>query len=277
MIDLVRNGYIGKLEWIDVWSRNVNVYTNGYNGKPYGSETEIPIPADLDFDAWQGPSPMVPYTSDRTTALGGYNCPETSLGFLTCAGIHPLGVAQWGNNADHTSPIRYEGSGNIPTSGIFRTLENWDVMCEYENGVKLRMRDCFNAKEDVKKYYPSVKNNDGVVFFGTEGWIGNFDYHGTFDASNRKIWKQKFKSTDKRIPTIAEGHVKNFIDCVKSREKTTMPVEAAIRLDATAHMINVAAQTKRVIKWDPKQEKIIGDKEAAKIITRPYRKKWKVW
>ena len=50
-----------------------------------------------------------------------------------------------------------------------------------------------------------------------------------------------------------------------------------IRCDTIAHMVNVAAQTGREITWDPKTEQIVGDAEAAKMVTRPYRKQWKVW
>jgi hypothetical protein len=50
-----------------------------------------------------------------------------------------------------------------------------------------------------------------------------------------------------------------------------------IRCDTICHMVDAAAQTGRTIAWDPKGEQIVGDEEAAKMITRPYRKKWKVW
>jgi len=76
---------------------------------------------------------------------------------------------------------------------------------------------------------------------------------------------------------VSPEHNRNFIDCVKSRKETICPVEMGIRCDTICHMTNVAALTGRVIKWDPKKEQIVGDAEAAKMITRPYRKKWKVW
>jgi len=276
MVELVRNGYIGELKHIDVWSRNVKYNAAEYHVKPYGSTVEVPVPDDLDFDAWQGPSPMVPYTVDRCTNWGGYHCPETSLGFLAGCAIHPLGIAQWGNKADDTSPIRYKGTGSVPTEGIFRTLERWDVMCEYENGVTLRVMDHETARGVVKKYYPSFKDNDGVVFHGTNGWIGSFDQNVTFYASDRKIWKQEFKPTDERL-YVSPEHNRNFIDCVKSRKETVCPVEMGIRCDTICHLVDAAAQTGRTIAWDPKTEQIVGDEEAAKMLTRPYRKKWKVW
>jgi predicted dehydrogenase len=276
MVELVRNGYIGELKHIDVWSRNVKYNMKEYHVKPYGSTVEVPVPDDLNFDAWQGPSPMVPYTVDRCTQWGGYHCPETSLGFLAGCAIHPLGIAQWGNKADDTSPISYKGTGSVPTEGIFRTLERWDVMCEYENGVTLRVMDHETAKDVAMKYYPLTwRDGDGVVFHGTDGWIGDFKGNA-FYASDQKLWKQEFKPGEERL-YVSPEHNRNFIDCVKSRKETVCPVEMGIRCDTIAHMVNVAAQTGRTIKWDPKAEQIVGDAKAAKMITRPYRKKWKIW
>jgi hypothetical protein len=60
MVRLVRNGYIGKLEHIDLWCRDMSFDQEKYNVKPYGSTTEIPVPEGFNYDAWMGPSEMVP-------------------------------------------------------------------------------------------------------------------------------------------------------------------------------------------------------------------------
>ncbi len=273
MVQLVRNGYIGKLQRIDVWCRELSYDADHFAVKPYGSTEEVAVPADLDFDAWQGPSPMVPYTVDRATRFGGFHCPETSLGYVAGCGIHELGLAQWGHKSDHTSPIRYKGTGSVPKEGIFRTLERWDVMCEYQDGVKLRYMDLITAKPVALQYLRSWHRNDGMIFHGTEGWIG--DAEG-FCASNPALWKQEFKSSDEQLPVSPE-HNRNFIDCVKSRQDPICPVEMAIRCDTICQLANVAAVTGRTIQWDPEQEKIVNDPEAARMLVRPYREKWKVW
>ena len=279
MVELVRNGYIGEVKHIDVWCRNVHFDADQYHVKPYGSTVEVPVPEGFDYDAWQGPSDMVPYTIDRCTRWGGFHCPETSLGFLAGCGIHPLGIAQWGNKSDDTSPIKYKGTGNVPQEGIYRTLEHWDVMCDYENGVTLRMMDYQTAKDVIPKAYPDCpltwRDGDGVVFRGTNGWIGDFKGY-TFCASDQTLWKTEFGPDEERV-YFSQEHHRNFIDCVKSRKETVCPVEMAIRCDTIAHLVNVAAQTGREITWDPKAEQIVGDAQAARMITRPYRKKWKVW
>jgi len=273
MVQLVRNGYIGKLERIDLWSRDVSHDVDQYAVKPYGSAEEVPLPADLDFDAWQGPSPMAPYTVDRCTCWGGYHCPETSLGFIAGCAIHELGLAQWANKSDDTSPIRYKGTGSVPKEGIFRTLERWDVMCDYPNGVKLRFMDYRTAKTAVGGMFSSWHPGDGVIFHGSEGWIS--DAEG-WAASNKALWKQEFKAADEILP-VSKEHNRNFIDCVKSRQETMCPVEMAIRCDAITQLATIAAITGREINWDPKKEKIVNDAEAEKMLIRPYREKWKVW
>jgi predicted dehydrogenase len=273
MVELVRNGYIGQLKRIDLWCRDVSFNVDQYHVKPYGSTAEIPIPQDLDFDAWVGPSPMVPYTADRATCWGGYHCPETSLGFIAGCGIHELGLAQWGNKADDTSPIRYAGTGHVPTEGVFRTLERWDVTCDYANGVKLRFMDHRTAKPVASQYLPSWHDGDGVTFHGTEGWIS--DAEG-FCTSNTSLWKVKFKPSEEQL-AVSPEHNRNFIDCVKSRQETICPVEMAIRCDTICQMASIAAQTGRAIQWDPGNEVIVGDAKASQMLTRPYRDQWKVW
>jgi len=273
MVQLVRNGYIGQLQRIDVWSRDVSNDVEQFHGKPYGSTAEVPVPADLDFDAWQGPSPMAPYTVDRATCWGGYHCPETSLGYIAGCAIHELGLAQWGNKTDHTSPVRYVGTGSVPKEGIFRTLERWDVTCEYANGVKLRLMDFRTAGPVAMQYLRNWHPSDGVTFHGTEGWIS--DAEG-FCASNQALWKEKFKPSDEQL-MVSPEHNRNFIDCVKSRQETICPVEMAIRCDAICQLAAVAALAGRPIHWDPEREQVVGDPAAAKMLLRPFREKWKVW
>ena len=274
MVQLVRNGYIGKLERIDLWCRDVSFDASEYNVKPYGSATEIPVPEGFNYDAWLGPSEMVPYTSDRATRWGGFHCPETSLGFLAGCGIHEMGIAQWANKSDHTSPVRYAGTGTVPEEGIFRTLARWDVNCDYANGVKLRVMDCRTAKAAIASSLPRAwQDGDGVIFHGSEGWIS--DGLG-FCASDQTLWKAELKPSDEPLPEAREHH-RNFIDCVRSRQETICPVEMAIRADTIAHLCNIAARTGREIQWNPEQEEIVGDPEAAKMLTRPAREKWKLW
>jgi hypothetical protein len=161
----------------------------------------------------------------------------------------------------------------VPAEGVFRTLERWDVTCDYANGVKLRLMDYLTAKQATASYLPSWHDGDGTVFHGTEGWISNAE---GFCASDKSLWRVKLKPSDEQL-MVSPEHNRNFIDCVKSRQPTICPVEMAIRCDTICQMANVAARTGRVIQWDPEKEEIVGDAEASRTLIRPFRERWKVW
>ncbi len=136
--------------------------------------------------------------------------------------------------------------------------------------------DADSAQEVVATYKPGEwRGGDGVVFHGTEGWIGNIS--DGFEASDRRLWSLELKTDDEHLPVSAE-HNRNFIDCVKSRAETICPVEMAIRCDTICHLTRAAGLSGKVVEWVPEDEKVTGNPEAAAMLApQPYRDKWKVW
>jgi hypothetical protein len=74
----------------------------------------------------------------------------------------------------------------------------------------------------------------------------------------------------------SRGHVRNFLDCVKSRNPTVAPVETGHHSTIPGHLGLIAMLTGRKIRWDAEKEEIIGDAEAGKLLTRDYRGPWKL-
>ena len=115
----------------------------------------------------------------------------------------------------------------------------------------------------------------GTKWIGTDGWV--WVDRGGYDASNLDWFVQ-----DSRGPLQGEalpdptGHMRNFIDCVKSRQPTIAPVETAHHSAIPGHLGLISMLVGRKIKWDVQKEVILGDPEASKLLTRPYRKPWKL-
>jgi len=116
--ELVRSGRIGKIQRMEV------IAPNGGAG---GSTEEIPVPPDLDYDAWVGPAAMAPYTASRCTPPGTYWIYDYSIGYLGGWGAHPLDIMVWGSLDDLTGPITFEGTGVIPTEGLYDTVYDWNM------------------------------------------------------------------------------------------------------------------------------------------------------
>ncbi|MFQ5806782.1 MAG: Gfo/Idh/MocA family protein, partial [Phycisphaerae bacterium] len=103
--ELVRNQYIGELQRIEAWCPDVSDDWNDFHVNRYGSTEPAPVPEGFDYDLWLGPAPEAPYTVDRCRREGAFHIYDYALGFIAGWGAHPLDIAQWGNDADHTSPV----------------------------------------------------------------------------------------------------------------------------------------------------------------------------
>jgi predicted dehydrogenase len=271
--ELVRNGYIGAIQRVEVWCHDMSQQFENFNCKQWGSLRPIKPPDDFDLDLWSGPSEVKPYTSDRCTQYGTYHCNDYSLGFIGGWGAHPLDIMQWGLDTDNTAPVYYEGGGTIPKFGLYRTVDTWDITCYYANGIPVRFfseRGC----RDVIMRYRKRYSGHGTTFFGADGWI-SVD-RGGIEASKESLLTAKLGTNDKSLYASAD-HQHNFIDCIRSRKPAISPLEAAVRSDTITHMTNIVVRTGRPVEYDPVEEQILnGDSGTATLWNRPMRKKWAV-
>ncbi len=267
--ELVRNGYIGQIERVEVWCPDMSTQFDSFHVKPYGSTEPTEPPEGFDYDMWLGPAPEKPYTVDRCTQYGAYHIYDYALGFIAGWGSHPIDIAQWGLGRDHTSPVYYEGKGNTPLGGLCDTIESWDVHCEYDDGLPMRFMGSRVAEPIVTAY--RTWRDHGTTFFGSEGWV-SVD-RGTLITSDPKLEEIELKPDDIRLK-VSESQERDFIDCVKSREETISPLESAIRSDAISHLSDLAIRVNRPIRWDPKRERVIADRHAARRLFRSPRTPW---
>jgi hypothetical protein len=71
-------------------------------------------------------------------------------------------------------------------------------------------------------------------------------------------------------------HVRNFLDCVKSRQAPASEIEIGHRSTTASLLGNIALKVKQKIVWDAKKEQIVGNTEAATLLTKQYRSPWKL-
>ncbi|MCC6124375.1 MAG: Gfo/Idh/MocA family oxidoreductase [Pirellulales bacterium] len=243
--ELVRSGYIGKVHAIEV------VAPNGSAG---GSTQEIPVPPTLDYEMWLGPALRKPYTADRCKNPGHFFIHDYSIGYLAGWGAHPLDIMIWGSDADQAGPITVEGTGVVPTEGLFDNVYNWDMRIQLGN-----VRMTFKP------------GGDSTKFIGDDGWVRIS--RGGIDANPKSLLTSKIGPNDVHL-LESTSHQQNFIDAVKSRKPAIAPLDQAVRSDILSHLCDIAVRTQRKITWDPKAVAIVGDEEAVKMTHRELRAPW---
>jgi glucose-fructose oxidoreductase len=243
--ELVRNGYIGELKAIHV------IAPNGETG---GVATPQPVPEELNYDLWLGPAPETPYTKDRVYGGGRWFIYDYAIGFLGGWGAHPLDIAHWGY--PHT-PIEVEGTGIIPTDGLFDTVVNWDLRGRYASGIEFTLKH----------------GGDKTTFVGSAGWVAAS--RSDIQASPESLLKVQIKPGE--IHLLQDNHhYRNFADCVLTRRTPASNIDSAVQSDIMSHLGDIAIRTGRKIKWDPVKETIVGDDSAARMLRRGMRAPWTI-
>jgi hypothetical protein len=165
---------------------------------------------------------------------------------------------------DSNGPSEIEGHGEFPEADAI-----WNTCTKYRIDLKYPQ----NITMTIAGGHPDIQM--GTKFIGTDGWV--WVNRGEFDASNIE-WRRirELPEDQQKVKLyVSNNHTRNFLDCVKSRKPTIAPVETAHHSAIPGHLGLISMLVGRKIKWDVKKEKISGDKEATKLLTREYRTPWK--
>ena len=234
------------------------------SGTPAWNQLVTDPPKELDYEMWVGPSKMEPYIKARSHKSWRWNYNTGGGELLDWIGHH-CDIAHWGLDFDHSGPSEVEGSGELPpANAVWNTAPKYRFELKYPQGITMT----------IAGGYPDIKA--GVKWIGTEGWVW-VDREG-FDVSN-PAWKQgKYLPRELRKVKLytSSDHMENFLDCVRTRQATVTPVEVGHHSAIPGHLCLISMLTGRKIHWDVKEEKIIGDPEASKLMTREYRGPWKM-
>ena len=252
--ELVLNGRIGRLHTVTC---GLPGGIPDFGKTAHQTET-APVPDGFNYDMWLGPTPKVPYCPARVGVNFRWNF-HYSGGQVTDWGGHHPDIAQWGMGTQLTGPVKIQNArATYAQHPIYNTATEYYFECIYKNGVKLVLTN--NAK-------------GGVTFEGTEGkvWANRGDH---------LTWPESMRTTIVKPEEIhlyrSSGHVKNFIDCIISRNQPIAPIEVGHRSISIAHLGNIAMKLGRDVEWDPDNEKFINDDLANIKLGRPMRTPWRM-
>ncbi len=224
-----------------------------------GLEDPGPPPPVLDYERWLGPAPYAPYCAARVHKNWRWNLDYAGGQLMDWVGHH-VDIAHWGAGLDYSGPIEIEGDGTYPDHGkLWNTATRYRVEAKYENGTHMT----------IAGGHPDIRS--GTKWIGDQGWVW-VDRSG-LDAEPKSLLNSRIGPGEIHL-FRSPGHTREFIQCVKSRALTLAPAEVAQRSATPGFLGQIAMLTGRKIKWDPINEKILGDPEAERLLWRPMRSPW---
>lgn len=229
-----------------------------------------PIPDELDWDMWCGPTPVVPFNQDLYLPRanpGWLSFRPYSGGEMTGWGSHGLDMVQAALGMDDSGPVEIWVDGpklEAPTYTAPEKKDRGDQICcrplvffRYANGVVLEPSE--NPKPPA---FGGIFVSDTAKFRLDRGRCESEPEEIAVDLMSR------------RPRDFNDSHLLNWLTCIKTRHRPNADVEIAHRSATVCHLGNIARWTGRRLRWDPVKEEFIGDKQANSYLDRERRKPW---
>lgn len=247
-VSLAREGSLGRLHTV-----HASIYRLREMHDWLPAQPEPPKDV-IDWNLWLGPAPWRPYNRQYVDGRWRGYFDFDSGGTLLDWGAHTLDLCQWANHADGTTPLTYE-----PVES-----DNDNVIaCTYANGVKVILRS---------QGWLGL-GTCPVRFEGDEGWVE------TGDSGRMVVYPDSLRATG--VPRVIQGtspryHVRDFLDCVKSRARPRANEDIAARSHIACHAAYMAWKLGRKLTFDPVKEEFTDCEEANRMRSWALRDPWRV-
>lgn len=260
--EVLASGILGEIKMTKAWNCQ-----RQENPKPIA---DTDAPKGVDYDLWLGPALKRAFNRHRFH-VSWRVFRDYGNGDIGDDGAHDLDLARWGlSETTHPVKITAHGSKVDLREGVREYPDNMTVTYEYASGKVLIYED--------RQWTPYGLHgvDSGNAFYGTKGYM-IFSRRGYFQTFlGEKEEKGPAMGEKGRVGSPLAPHMGNFLDCVRSRKTTNASAEIAHLSCGLIHLGEIAYRTGRVLKFDPKNEDFLGDKEANTLLSKEYRKPWEV-
>jgi len=268
-VKLVQEGAIGEVHKISAgFTRNV---TPGFVAR----ELKAGLTADLDWEMWLGPAPSVPFDPMRCIYHFRWFW-NYSGGQMTNFGAHDLDIARWALGAKGPATVAgFGGRYAIRDGG--ETPDVQEVIYDFPDASVGGGKGCILSWTTREI---GSSRSEPLIFHGTKGTLA-ISRRGFKVAP--EVWKADPQNEKAAMEPMEEPgtdldtpHVRNFLDCVKSRSRPVADVEEGHLTATLCHLGNIATRLGRSLRWDADEEQFISDAEANRRLHYEYRKPWRL-
>jgi predicted dehydrogenase len=253
---VLKSGILGKIVQSKAWGVEPR---RGFP-QPVGDSD---VPAGLDWNTWLGPAPKHTYNRNRHRSWNNYR--DYGNGEVGGDGIHDIDMMRWGLGAEE-HPVKVSALGSrVHVKGETEFPDNLTVTWLYADG-----RTAIYENRNFAAYKMHGYDN-GNIFYGTEGYMV-FSRRGYFQTY---LGAKEEKGPGMKGGAGNEAHIANFLDCIKNGRQPRADAETTHLSCGLVHLGEIAFRAGRTISFDPRTEKIKGDKEAGAMLDKDHRAPWK--
>ncbi len=260
----VKSGALGTIRLVKTWA-----YQDWMGNIPV--LPDAPPPPTVDYDLWLGPAPERPFNPNRFHFNFRWYY-DYSGGLMTDWGAHMIDIANWGMGV--TAPkatVSVGGKFGFPNDAE-ETPDTQQALWEYDGYSMLwEHATAVGQGPYMRDHGVAFHGNNGVLVVDRAGW----EVYPETETTGRQK-KYRYAGEPRRGSggvDYHQLHVKNFLECVDSRERPRSDVEIGHNSMIACHLGNISFRLKRRVAWDVAGEKA-ADPEAQAMVHKPYRAPW---
>jgi predicted dehydrogenase len=254
--EIVNSGKLGKVSLARAWAFLDWLPSIGH-------VADGPVPAGVDYNMWLGPAPTHAFNQNRFHFNFRWFW-DYAGGLMTDWGVHLLNIVSMGLPPEAPKSV-FAAGGKFILDDDSQTPDSLVTVYDYPScQVIWEHRAGLNNGLNSRSW--------GIEWHGTEGNIivNDSGYELVTEPKKANIPSHKKKGSGNPRP----AHVRNFLDCLSSRQQPVLNLEIGHRISTLAHLGNIAYRTGRKIVWDGDAEKVVGDTDADQLVTVKYREPW---
>jgi predicted dehydrogenase len=282
--ELIRSGHIGNVHAV-----RMTAFRNVMPG--FGRPADTDPPAELDWDLWLGPAPRRRYNPNRCIYHFRWFW-DYSGGQMTNLGAHALDVVHWFLDSSGPSAVTAAG-GRFCLQDNGETPDTQDALFEYPRCTALwsHREACMGERPRFYLEFCGTRGNLGISRLGfavtpdplvppqnaIPQFTGAHPVGGPRPVRIEGTQQPRTRAIDDRTGNgrrLLQLHVRDFLDCIKSRRQPAAHLESGHRVATACHLANLSLRLGRKLRWDARREEVIDDAEAARLLSRPYRPPW---
>jgi predicted dehydrogenase len=265
VIQAIRDGAIGTPYVARAWYANTRT--------TIGKGKVAPVPANLDYDLWQGPAPRTPYR-DNVIHYNWHWFRRWGTGEICNNGTHEIDVARWALGVDYPTSV-------VSTGGRFHFADDWEfpdtnqATFEFDGGKSITWQgqSCNGLQQYGRSRGTAILGTAGSVVVDRDGYV-------VYDLKNKVVKESAVRARTDGLNTAADDpltqlHIENFVSAVRTGARLSAPIEDGAKTPLLCHLGTIAHQVGRKLTIDPKNGHIVGDAEAGKLWSREYDPRWK--
>ena len=253
-----------------------------YHMRNRSNPTDSQPPANLDYDMWSGPAPLRPYNQlchPRTWRA----FMEYSNGIVGDMCVHMLDMVRWILDLGWPSSIVSQGGILVDKQAKANTTDTQTACFDFDDlQVVWQHRAWGHAPDPDYPWAAFLYGDKGTLKLSVNSYDfiprggGAKPVHRDVKMELEEYPEDKTeKALERHVAPAVRVHMIDFLNAVAKRSRPVADIEQGHISSVSCILANLSQQLGgRALRWDAKTHTVIGDPEANRLLSRPYRAPW---